>query len=326
MTKDFSDHPALRRYQLLAKLGEGGYGKVYKARDRTTGQIVAIKVLTADRGGDPLHRKRFEQEFRAANTLDHPNLVRGLDYFEDGGRAYLVLEFLDGGSVGDRLQRDGPLPEPEAVRILVEVCQGLNEAHRHGLIHRDIKPDNILLGRDGAVKLSDLGLVKDLLVDLTRTGRGLGTTPFMAPEQFRDAKHADERCDIYSLGATLYMMVTGALPFRSAGPLDAWMKKVRGELKPPRQLAPGLSLPVEAAILRALDADPERRPASCEEFIDALVRPPAAPPPSPAPPTPPTPATPGRGADSLLWLRTGLFWVSVVTAGALAVRALSLIP
>src|SRR6202022_1943561 len=119
-------------------------------------------------------------------------------------------------------------------------AQGLDQAHKQGLIHRDIKPDNIMVASDGQVKLADLGLVKEVDgdVNLTRTGRGLGTPHFMAPEQFRNAKNADVRCDIYSLGATLYQLVTGELPFRSLAPLDAWMKKVNNELTPPRVLVP----------------------------------------------------------------------------------------
>jgi serine/threonine protein kinase len=273
MTRDLSNPPTLvaGRYELQNKLGEGGSGEVFKALDRTTGQFVALKVMPPEQAGNPLLRKRFEQEFRAASTLQHPNLVRGLDYFELGLRAYLVMEFVEGESVGDRLERSGPLLEAEAVQIIVQVCAALEEAHQRGLIHRDVKPDNILLGQDGAVKLSDLGLVKDAQVELTRTGRGLGTPHFMAPEQFRDAKHADERCDIYSLGATLYMMVTGVLPFNCISPFDAWSKKVKGELNPPRKLKPSLSVRVNQAILKAMDPKPERRQASCREFCDDLV-------------------------------------------------------
>src|SRR5262249_36727312 len=133
--------------------------------------------------------------------------------------------------------------------------------------------DNLLVTKEGQVKLADLGLVKEMETDinLTRTGRGLGTPHFMAPEQFRNAKNADVRCDVYSLGATLYMMVTNELPFRSLGPLDAWMKKVRNELAPVRQRVPELSERIEWAIQRAMDADPQRRPQSCQEFLDDLA-------------------------------------------------------
>src|SRR5436309_570933 len=142
----------------------------------------------------------------------------------------------------------------DAGRIIAVVSQGLHRAHRQGLIHRDVKPDNVLLAADGKPKLTDLGLVKEIDDDfnLTKTGRGLGTPHFMAPEQFRDAKNADVRCDIYSLAATLNMTLTGELPFKSTGPLDAWMKKVNNDLPPPRQLVPSVSERVDWAVRRAM--------------------------------------------------------------------------
>jgi serine/threonine protein kinase len=219
-------------------------------------------------------RKRFEQEFRAANTLDHTNIVRALDFGQEGNTPYLVMEFVDGESLGQRIEREGRLPEVEAVRIIGQVAQGLHKAHKLGMIHRDVKPDNILLAAaDGQAKLTDLGLVKELDTDtnLTRTGRGLGTPHFMAPEQFRDAKNADQRCDIYSLGATLYMAVTGQMPFRASNPLDAWMKKVHNELVPSRDLVPSLSERIDWAIRRAMSADPAQRPANCREFVEDLT-------------------------------------------------------
>src|SRR5262249_34870638 len=150
------------------------------------------------------------------------------DFGHEQGLPYLVMEFVEGETLGQRIEREGRLTEDEAIRVIAQVAQGLQKAHRLGLVHRDVKPDNILLTRDGQAKLTDLGLVKDADSDLnlTRTGRGLGTPIFMAPEQFRRAKDADARCDIYSLAATLYMMVTGTLPFEACGPLDAWMKKI----------------------------------------------------------------------------------------------------
>ncbi len=153
------------------------------------------------------------------------------------------------------------------------MAQGLHRAHKQNLVHRDVKPDNVLVTTDGIAKLADLGLVKETETDLnlTKTGRGLGTPHFMAPEQFRNAKNADVRCDIYSLGATLYQMITGELPFRSNGPLDAWMKKIQNDLTPPRQLVPELSERVDWAIRRAMSADPEKRPTTCREFIEDLT-------------------------------------------------------
>src|SRR5437762_7357986 len=183
------------------------------------------------------------------------------------------MEFVEGESLGQKIERDGRMPEAEAIRVIGQVAQGLHRAHKQNLIHRDVKPDNILVTSEGIAKLADLGLVKETETDLnlTKTGRGLGTPHFMAPEQFRNAKNADIRCDIYSLGATLYQMVTGELPFRSNGPLDAWMKKIQNDLTPPRRLVATLSERMEWAILRAMSANPEKRPASCREFIEDLT-------------------------------------------------------
>jgi serine/threonine protein kinase len=260
-------------FDLVEQIAEGGMGTVYKARNRDTGQIVAIKIVPEGMANNQTLLKRFEKEFKAASNLDHPNVVRALEYGVLGGRPYLVMEFVDGESLGQRIERDGRIPEAEAVQIIALAAQGLHHAHKNGMVHRDVKPDNIMVTKDGQVKLADLGLVKEAEndINLTRTGRGLGTPHFMAPEQFRNAKNADIKCDIYSLGATLYQMVTGELPFRSLGPLDAWMKKINNELMPPRQVVPALSERIDWAILRAMSADPEKRPDSCREFVEDLT-------------------------------------------------------
>ena len=142
---------------------------------------------------NPLLLKRFEQEFKAASLIDHPNVVKALDYSGTGPTPFLVMEFVDGETLGQRVEREGPMPEAEAVKAVAQVCEGLHRAHKQGMIHRDVKPDNVMITHDGVVKLTDLGLVKEIEGEqnLTRTGRGLGTPHFMAPEQFRNAKAAD---------------------------------------------------------------------------------------------------------------------------------------
>lgn len=264
---------SIGNYDLLEKIAEGGMGAIYRGRHRDSGLIVAIKIMPPHMAQNAVLLKRFEQEFRAASRLDHPNIVRALDYSDNGNMPYLVMEFVEGESLGQKLERQGRMSESDAIRIIAQVAQGLHRAHKQNLVHRDVKPDNILVTPEGIAKLADLGLVKETETDLnlTKTGRGLGTPHFMAPEQFRNAKNADIRCDIYSLGATLYQMVTGDLPFRSNGPLDAWMKKIQNDLTPPRQLVPELSERVDWAIRRAMSADPEKRPTSCREFIEDLT-------------------------------------------------------
>ena len=275
MTSETSQ-PALRSigpYVDLERIAEGGMGSIYRGRHRDTGKIFAIKVMPRHLASNPVLLRRFQQEFQAARQLDHPNIVHAEEFGFDGPLPYLVMEYVDGESLGARIERDGRLQPAEAVRLIVQVAQGLHRAHKQGLIHRDVKPDNILVTADGTAKLADLGLVKtaDADLNLTKTGRGLGTPHFMAPEQFRDAKNADPRCDVYSLGATLYQMVTGDLPFRSTGPLDAWMKKIHNELVPPRQLVPDLPERTEWAILRAMAPEKEDRPSSCREFVEDLT-------------------------------------------------------
>ncbi|MCS7168341.1 MAG: protein kinase [Gemmatales bacterium] len=260
-------------YEILALIAEGGMGTVYRARHRESGELVAVKVFPAAMASNLVLLQRFEQEFRAASRLTHPNIVRALEFGRDGKVPYIVMELVEGESLGQRVERLGRLPEAEAVAYIVQVAQGLHQAHRQGIIHRDVKPDNILVDPHGQAKLADLGLVKDLDADLnlTRTGRGLGTPHFMAPEQFRNAKHADVRCDVYALGATLYMLVTGQLPFRGCSPLDAWIRKIHNDLPSPRQLRAELSERVDWAIRRAMSADPDKRPADCREFVEDLL-------------------------------------------------------
>jgi serine/threonine protein kinase len=260
-------------YELLEKVADGGMGTVYKGRNRSTGQIVAVKLVAPNMATNEVFLQRFKNEFNAASKLDHPNIVRALEFGSASGRPYLVMEFIDGETLGQRVEREGAMPEPEAIRCIALAAQGLQRAHKQGLIHRDVKPDNIMITADGTIKLADLGLVKEVDgdVNLTRTGRGLGTPHFMAPEQFRNAKYADERCDIYSLAATLYMMVTGKVPFQALGPLEAWMKKINNELTPPRKVVPSISERTDQAIRRAMDADPKVRPATCREFVEDLT-------------------------------------------------------
>src|SRR5579884_2921850 len=209
----------LGNYELLEKVADGSMSSVYKAKHQDNGRVVAVKALAPEAARDKVLRERLQQEFRAASMVRHPNLVRAIDGGEEGESIFLVMEYVEGEDLWRRIERDGPLPEVEAVRIIVQVAQALHAAHGHGIIHRDVKPDNILITKDGQAKLVDLGLAKDCggSADLTRPAKGLGTPNFIAPEQFCDAKNAGVRCDVYSAGATLYMMVTGKVPFEARG-------------------------------------------------------------------------------------------------------------
>jgi serine/threonine protein kinase len=274
-TVSSSQPSRLGSYQILEKIGNGGMATVYKASSPARPRPVAIKVLTPQAASNPLLVERFKQEYRALCQLDHAHLVRGLDFGLDGATPFLVMELVEGEDLAARIDRGGKLPEEEAVSLLIQVARAVQLAHDHQIIHRDIKPSNILITPGGAAKLTDLGLVKDYqsTLDLTRPLMGLGTPNYMAPEQFGDARNATVRCDIYSLGASLYSAVTGELPFCARSPLYILKKKLKNDLAPPQRLTPGLSQRVADAICRALRADPNERPASCREFIDSLLPP-----------------------------------------------------
>jgi serine/threonine protein kinase len=262
------------KYELLEQIAAGSMSSVHRARHQETGEVVAVKILPPEFAANEVLLQRLRQEFQTQSTVQHPHLVRALDFGWEGQAAYLVTEYVEGEDLRQRIERDGPLPEAEAVRIIGQVVQALHTAHTHGIIHRDVKPENVLLTADGQARLVDLGLAKDLeaSLELTRTGKDLGTPNFIAPEQFSDAKHAGILCDVYSVAATLYMALTGVLPFQARTISAVLKKKFDNELVPPCQLVPGLSARVDWAIRRALRANPAERHASCREFGSALTR------------------------------------------------------
>jgi serine/threonine protein kinase len=254
-------------FRLGEVIGKGGMGRVYRAiaPDQSA---VAVKVLAGKLNDDRVQRARFYQEAEMAMRLDHPNICRGLKVGEDAGRHFFAMELVEGESLTRQIKRSGRYSPARAVELASQLAEAVHRAHREGMIHRDIKPDNALVTYDGVVKLIDLGLAKDLEGDLnlTKTGRGLGTPQFMAPEQFKNAKHADVRCDVYSLGATLYAMVTGELPFKGKNPMETFMKKSENKFTPARELVPDLPDAVATAIDAAMDANPKRRPGSARAF------------------------------------------------------------
>jgi serine/threonine protein kinase len=260
-------------YAVIERIAEGGVCEVYRGRHLATGTVVALKFLRADVKHTEVIRRRFEQEYTAAYRLDHPNIVRVLDFCDAEKNPYLVMELVEGPSLAELVQRRRHLPEGEAIRLIVQACRGLHYAHQHGLIHRDIKPENLLLTPDGVVKIADLGLAKELLDDqnLTQPGRGLGTPHYMAPEQFSDAKGVDVRADVYSVAATLYTLLSGRTPFGKCTLREMWLKKSRGQITPLRAIVRGLTAGTDELIQRAMSYDPEARPASCAEFVRELT-------------------------------------------------------
>ena len=208
----------LGRYELLAALGAGGMGEVYRARDTLLGRTVAIKVIAAKASGNAARSERFQREARAISSLSHPHICTLYDFGQEDGTAFLVMEHLDGETLADRLER-GPLSIEEVLRYGAEMAEALDAAHRQGVVHRDLKPANVMLTRDG-VKLLDFGLAKlgseepasHSTESLTQAGMVVGTVPYMAPEQLEGGP-VDARTDIYSLGTVLYEMAAGGRPF-----------------------------------------------------------------------------------------------------------------
>lgn len=265
--------PVSTRYEFESPLGSGGMGTVYRALDRRTNSLVAIKVLKFKQHENPTLHQRLAREFKAASELEHPNIVQALAFETDGEQSFLVYELVEGGTVADRIEKHGALPEDIAIRIITQIAQALQYAHDHHVVHRDVKPDNIMLLPNGKAKLTDFGLAKDYGAeeDLTRQASGLGTPHFMAPEQFADAKNVDARSDIYSLGATLYNLVTGRLPFDAKTALAMLTMKEMCKYRLARSIVPSLNERIDMAIRSALDPDIDKRPATCIEFFKLLT-------------------------------------------------------
>lgn len=262
---------AVGGYAIREVLGKGGMGTVYRGR-APSGQIVAVKILSPHHVENDVLRTRFYLEAKLAMSIDHPNIVRAIEVDEDNGRHFLVMEYVEGESLNKRIQREGKLPESDAVRFTVAVARALQRAHNERLIHRDVKPDNILVDKAGLAKLTDLGLAKkaEIDLDLTRPGRGLGTPHFMAPEQFKNAKTVDHKTDIYALGASLYVMVTGKVPFKGDGPLDTFIKKSKNLYTPAEQIVPSLGKRTIKVIGACMAVEPQQRPASAAAIADYL--------------------------------------------------------
>ena len=205
------------RYVLLDLIGQGGMGRVYLARDTRLNRDVALKILSPERVSNPRAIARFQREARVGAQLQHENLVRIYDFGESNGRYYLVMEYIEGKTIGTMISEQGQISPATAVQLSRQVALGLEHAHRKGLIHRDVNPYNVLITRDGTAKLADLGLAIDLADDdhVTREGATVGTFDYVAPEQARHSHSADIRSDIYSLGCTIYHMCSGQVPFPS---------------------------------------------------------------------------------------------------------------
>jgi serine/threonine-protein kinase len=262
----------LGEYRLVKKLGAGGMGSVYLARQMSLDRDVALKVMSRELAGNPTFVQRFLREARIMARLDHPHIVRCYGAGEDHGWHYLAMEYVDGGSLASRLRKSDRLSVGDALHVLLACAEALQHAHEQHLVHRDMKPDNVLITRKGVVKVADLGLAKALDEDLavTRTGVGAGTPIYMAPEQARDAKRVDHRCDIYALGCTLYRCLTGHPPFGGATTVELVEAKEKGKFPPARRSNPDVPERLDLILDKMLAPRPEQRYQSCAELIRDL--------------------------------------------------------
>jgi eukaryotic-like serine/threonine-protein kinase len=297
------------RYQVIEQLGAGGMAAVYRAFDTRLERSVALKVILQGYQSSPEFLKRFDREAKALAQLSHPNIVSVHDYGDYNGMPYLVMEYLPGGTFKEKFGRQ--MTSQEAARVLAPLARALGYAHQRGIIHRDVKPANVLITESGEPMLSDFGIAKILAGDqtqgLTGTGVGIGTPTYMAPEQGMGQK-VDARADIYALGVMFYEMVTGRQPYRADTPMAIMLKKNTEPLPGPRQFAPHLTAVVEGVILKALAREPEHRYASMNVFGAALERIAAGEATPVQPAAQPKPAAPveKRGLPFPMWALAGM--------------------
>ncbi len=260
-----------QRYRLIRKLGSGGMADVYLAEDQELGRRVAIKILNDRHAADDSFVERFRREAKNAAGLSHPNVVSIYDRGEAEGSYYIAMEFLDGRTLKELLVRNGPPPVPIAIDYARQILSAIGFAHRNGIVHRDIKPHNVVVGRDGRLKVTDFGISRAEASQMTEAGSIIGTAQYLSPEQARGA-HVDNRSDIYSVGVVLFELLTGEVPFTGETPVEIAMKHLSQAPRRPSEIRPEVPRDLDAITLRALAKDPEDRYASAEEMDAELAR------------------------------------------------------
>jgi len=260
-------------YQIVGKLGAGAMAVVYKARQLSLNRMVAIKVLPRRFTENPEYVERFYKEGQAAGKLNHNNIVQAFDVGEAGGYHYFVMECVEGKTLYDDLSKGKVFAEDEALDIIIQVAHALAHAHACGLIHRDVKPKNIMINTEGVVKLADMGLARettDIETARTEAGKAYGTPYYIAPEQIRGQIDIDHRADIYGLGATLYHIVTGRVPFMADDPSDVMRKHLKEQLIPPDHINTSLSAGISEVIEVMMAKRKEDRYNNVEELLTDL--------------------------------------------------------
>lgn len=261
-------------FQILKKLGQGGMGEVFLAKQISLDRKVALKTLSQELSKREDSVQRFLREARAMARIDHPNAVRVYAVDSKQGLHFAAIEYIDGQSMQDWFNQLKRLEVGDALHVILRCSEALKLSHELKIIHRDIKPDNILVTKKGAVKLADFGLAKALDEDqsMTQSGTGMGTPLYMAPEQARNAKHVDQRSDIYALGVTLYQFLTGSLPFSGGTTLELLISKEAGRFDSARKLNPNVPEKLDLVLDKMLAKDPNHRYANCEEMMNDLTK------------------------------------------------------
>ncbi|HEY3317637.1 MAG TPA: Stk1 family PASTA domain-containing Ser/Thr kinase [Coriobacteriia bacterium] len=259
------------RYRVTERIGTGGMADVYKAVDQVLGRTVAIKVLHPRYAADPTFVARFRQEAQAAANLSNPHIVNIYDWGQEDSTYYIVMEYVRGTDLKTLVDEKGPVDPAKAAEYGAQVCQALAVAHGYDIVHRDIKPHNIVLTPDGAVKVMDFGIARAGNTTMTQTGSVLGTAQYISPEQAQ-GRPIGPASDLYSLGVVLYELTTGRLPFEGDTPVSVALKQVNEQPVPPRQIEPGIPPALESVILKAMAKDPAQRYGSADEMRDDLRR------------------------------------------------------